>query len=78
MIPVKQETPDMEAHFGCYENCHFCRKPTDMWHENTNNPVCRECAPKHKVAELPDHGRAIRNRKRRERRALLANDQVKS
>ena len=67
MIPIKEESSNFRANFGCYENCHFCRKPTSTWHENTNNPVCSRCAKEHRVKELPDHGAEIRARKRRER-----------
>jgi hypothetical protein len=34
-----------------------------MWHQNTNNPVCENCAPKHRVSELPDWGKAARAKK---------------
>lgn len=64
-IPVYKEHEEMASVFGTLENCHFCKKPTHYWHENTNNPVCRECAKKYKVANLPDFGQKIRASKRR-------------
>ena len=70
MIPVKKEPDDMYENMRVYENCHFCRQPTAMWHENTNNPVCQKCAKEHKVAELPDHGARIRANKRKARKAV--------
>lgn len=61
-IPLVKEPEDTP--FG-NERCHFCKAVTIHWHENTNNPVCPVCAPRHKVAELPDHGQWIRTTKRR-------------
>jgi hypothetical protein len=54
MIPIKQEPKEEFERFKVYENCFFCKQPTDMWHERTNNPVCPCCSKKHKVAELPN------------------------
>ena len=65
-IPLIKEPLDVLMPEIC-ELCHFCRRPTRTWHQNTNNPVCEKCAPKHKVSELPDFGQVIRNRKRKER-----------
>jgi len=47
------------------ESCYFCKTPTRMWHENTNNPVCENCSKLHKVAELPDYGQRVRAEKRK-------------
>ena len=66
-IPLIEEDPELWEGTHVYENCHFCKKKTKMWHENTNNPVCRSCAKKHKVAELPDFGQNIRRAKRRKK-----------
>ena len=67
-IPLIKEPDELAGNFwGEVELCHFCKKRTKWWHENTNNPVCPSCAPKHKVAELPDHGKLIRKAKRKER-----------
>jgi len=63
MIPIKKEHHEMYAFTGMYERCHFCNKQTDTWHDNTNNPVCFNCAKTHKVAELPDYGQEIRKNK---------------
>lgn len=71
MIPLKKEDAEMFDGTGVYELCHFCHKKTDMWHENTNNPVCPDCAKAHKVAELPDHGAKIRYRKRKAKKELI-------
>lgn len=67
MIPIIKEPEDLQERFGAIENCHFCKEPTRMWHENTNNPVCEKCAKTHKVAELPDFGQRIRAEKRKRR-----------
>ena len=64
-IPVKKEPEDLYDNLGVYERCHFGGKPTKYWHENTNNPVCKSCAKKHKVSELPGHGKRIRANKRK-------------
>lgn len=67
-IPLIHEG-DIAKHFwGVVENCHFCKEKTKYWHENTNNPVCPDCAKKHKVSELPDFGKNIRANKRKQRR----------
>lgn len=67
-IPLIHEG-DVAKHFwGAIEDCHFCGKQTKYWHENTNNPVCPDCAKIHKVAELPDFGKTIRANKRKEKR----------
>lgn len=68
MIPLVKEDPEMFDNLGVYEHCYFCLTSTDMWHKRTNNPVCPECAKRHKVSELPDFGRILRNRERREKR----------
>ena len=52
MIPIKKESIELYKEFGCFENCKFCNKETNTWHEKTNTPVCEECAKKHKVIEL--------------------------
>ena len=62
-IPLIKEPENLPG----LESCHFCSKSTKFWHENTNNPVCPDCAKIHKVAELPDHGKAIRAKKRKAR-----------
>lgn len=67
MIPIKKEPEELQGERHGYENCHFCRTPTAMWHENTNNPVCQKCAKEHKVSELPDHGVRIRAAKRKKK-----------
>ena len=70
-IPVKKEPYGLADNFwGAIERCHFCKKLTKYWHENTNNPVCPHCAKKHKVAELPDHGQRIRAAKRKAKAAM--------
>ncbi len=61
-IPVVHEPPDVV--FGKIERCHFCLQRTRYWHENTDNPVCPQCAKKYKVAALPDHGQVVRRLKR--------------
>lgn len=66
MIPTAfEDAATIEEFPRLVESCHFCKKPTRYWHENTNNPVCPACAPIHRVAELPDWGMAIRALKRK-------------
>ena len=55
----------MEELWSGVELCYFCHTKTKHWHENTNNPVCPNCATEHKVGELPDHGKQIRANKRK-------------
>ena len=66
MIPVWTEDSKITKEFGSLiEVCVFCRKGTRTWHENTNNPVCLQCAETHKVSDIPeDWGEKIRARKR--------------
>jgi len=67
-IPLVKEPSEMVSLFGTYEKCHFCGITTLYWHENTNNPVCPDCAKQHKVSELPDHGQRVRAKKRKMRK----------
>ena len=54
-IPVEHEDEATVNEFGgIVESCHFCRAPTRYWHTGTNNPVCPDCAKKHRVEELPN------------------------
>jgi hypothetical protein len=54
MIPLVEEPKDLFQGFHAYEFCYFkCGKRTKYWHTRTNQPVCKECAKVHKVAELP-------------------------
>lgn len=66
MIPVWTEPTSITKEFpGISEDCIFCQKPTRTWHENTNNPVCVECAKIFKVSDIKeDHGKFIRKKKR--------------
>lgn len=66
-IPLVKEPEDLIRETGVYERCHFCKTKTDMWHDNTNNPVCPSCAKAHKVSELPDFGQQVRKAKREAR-----------
>lgn len=52
MIPIVKEGKELFEQFKCYERCFFCGKETDMWHDKSNTPVCKECSKKHKVSEL--------------------------
>lgn len=52
MIPIKKEPSYLYLLYRSYENCKFCKKGTDTWHEKTNTPVCKECAKTHKESEL--------------------------
>ena len=54
MIPLVEEPKECFEEFRVYENCYFkCGSRTKHWHAGTNQPVCKGCAKKHKVAELP-------------------------
>ena len=65
MIPVWNEEAEWRENGYPLEQCVFCNKPTTTWHENTNNPVCVDCAKTHTVQEIPeDHGQLIRKQKR--------------
>jgi hypothetical protein len=53
MIPLVEEAKDLYKNLKVYEQCYFgCGNPTKFWHWRTNQPVCKECAKKHKVAEI--------------------------
>lgn len=53
MIPLVEEPKQHFEEFGLYENCYFnCGRKTKFWHWRTNQPICKECAKKHKVAEV--------------------------
>lgn len=53
-IPILEEEKEYFDEFKCYESCYFCDNSTHFWHAKTNNPVCENCAKKHKVSELPN------------------------
>jgi hypothetical protein len=53
MIPIEKEPKELFKEFRVYENCKFCRKPTDTWNKKTNTPVCDPCAKTHDVCDLP-------------------------
>ena len=52
MIPIHKEPKEFYEETHVYEHCYFCNKPTDTWHNGTNQPVCKKCAKTHKVSEL--------------------------
>lgn len=53
MIPLVEEPKEYFEETRVYENCYFkCGKKTKFWHWRTNQPVCKGCAKKHKVAEI--------------------------
>jgi len=52
MIPIEKEPEIFIRELGFYEDCYFCKEPTDTWHKKTNQPVCNTCAKSHKVGEL--------------------------
>ena len=70
MIPLMTEDENdviemKKAHIYSLEECVFCSTLTNLWHENTNNPICLSCAKTHKVADIQeDHGQNIRKQKR--------------
>lgn len=53
MIPLVEENPDLYLNLRVYEYCYFeCGSKTKFWHWRTNQPICKECAKKHKVVEV--------------------------
>lgn len=66
MIHVWTEPTSITKEFrGTMEDCIFCGKGTRTWHEDTNNPICVNCANKHDISEIKeDHGELIRKKKR--------------
>ncbi len=53
MIPLVEEPIDHYENLGVYENCYFrCGRKTKFWHWRTNQPICKECAKRHKVSEV--------------------------
>lgn len=54
MIPIKKEPAEMYKETKVYEKCIFCKKETDTWHEKTNTPACKTCAPKYLLRDLKD------------------------
>jgi len=65
MIPVWTEPTSTRNEFPkIIEQCVFCDTPTRTWHENTNNPICVNCASIRKVSEIPeDYGSRVRHNK---------------
>ena len=54
MIPLVEEPKEHFQEFRLYEKCFFkCGSNAKHWHWRTNQPVCLDCAKKHKVSELP-------------------------
>lgn len=54
MIPLVKEPESETRMWGVTEKCYFkCGNNTVHWHWRTNQPVCTNCAKKHKVSELP-------------------------
>lgn len=59
-IPLVEEPKEYLEEFGTLENCYFgCGSRTKFWHVRTNQPICKDCAKKHKVSEvnkcIPDY-----------------------
>ena len=52
-IPLVKESEEIREEFpSTIECCVFCKQQTIHWHEDTNSPVCQDCAEKHDVVEL--------------------------
>lgn len=52
-IPLVQEPKEYYEEFGFYEKCYFkCGNDTKYWHVGTNQPICQDCAKKHRVSEV--------------------------
>jgi hypothetical protein len=69
VIPTIKEPSWQFKEFRLYEDCYFCNNPTDMWHLNTNAPVCPKCSKIHDVADL-DNYMVETNKKFRERKPV--------
>jgi len=52
MIPIHKESKELYQTFKIYEVCVFCGKETDMWHKESNKPVCTTCSKIHDISEL--------------------------
>ena len=53
MIPLVEEPKEYFEETRVYENCYFnCGNKTKYWHWRTNQPICKDCAKAHKVAEV--------------------------
>lgn len=64
MIKVKHEPKDVVKAFGSLiESCFFCKEETRYWHDESNTPVCRDCAKQHEVSELPTTFKGKQNEK---------------
>ena len=61
MILIEKESADLFEEFKCYENCHFCKKQTDTWHKESNNPVCVPCSEIHNEDELIPNAQKTNN-----------------
>lgn len=55
MIPIEKEPADLYMNTRVYEHCMFCNTQTDMWNLETNKPICKVCAPKYKVKDIPKY-----------------------
>jgi hypothetical protein len=51
-IVIKKEDDGLLA-TGVLENCCFCGLPTRYWAETNDVPVCRSCAPRHDIGDVP-------------------------
>jgi hypothetical protein len=52
-IEVKQEPADFPWRKMGYENCCFCRKPTDTWYEPKDVACCSNCAKDKNPEDVP-------------------------
>jgi hypothetical protein len=53
VIPLVEEPKEHFREFRVYEKCYFnCGNSTKYWHWRTNQPICKDCAKKHKVSEV--------------------------
>ncbi len=66
MIPIwTGSTKSAELRGAIVEKCVFCSTPTRTWHENTNSPICVNCASTHVINDIiEDNGQRIRAHKR--------------
>lgn len=54
MIQIEGEPKELIEEFGIYEKCIFCDIPTNTWNEQTNKPVCSNCAETYDMSDLEE------------------------
>lgn len=52
MIKLVKEPAVFFKKTKVYEQCYFCKKETNTWHDKSNTPVCKYCAEIYKVEDI--------------------------